>query len=450
MASGAIKIPGIVLNDEAGEFRTDSEQIGFKGCAATKVVYPGSELDVAEWLDGELRILFKDGTVLALKGFQQDHFDKLWKHFESYFQVFIRKRKHVIQVNAADFDAVLRKVENGADKVDDQQSGSVKKKSCEADLMKIVEVCRDIMSEAVAGDKQALSDTFSARGCERIGRLRLVIDTIQLEMYRSDHRWQNTRNLCASIEGVLQDCGTFKHWTPTQEAGEAMVKRQMLRELQIRQGGGDSFQDFQPAESEPVYQAPRPVQVPAAVAAMPPLEAPSGSGGYAAPIYGGPGGALKLQGQATDFNPLAKAKPKPGAMTKPIDESDEEEGQDAPTPAARVPVKTTALGKEDTGKKGEFIKEGWLWKKSRHLKRWRHRWFTLTSQYLSSYKERASAAPTEQIKAGTVINVKPAESETGQRNAFAINVEGRTYIVVADDEKEKSEWMEIITKTLCK
>lgn len=441
MASGAIKITDIILNEEVGEFRTDSEQIGFKGSAGTKMVYPGSELQVAEWLDGELRILFKDGTVLALKGFQPEHFDKLWKHFESYFQVYIRKRKQVVQINSADFDAVLRKIEAGADKVDAEKSGSVKKKSFEADLMKIVEVCRDIMNDAVSGDKQALSDTFSQGGCERIGRLRLIIDTIQLEMYHTDHRWENTRNLCASIESVLTDCGTFRAWKPSQDSGEAMLKRQMLRELHARQGG--SFQDSAPStEPEPVYQAPAPVQVPAAIAAMPPLQAP-GSGGYA-----GPEGNKKLQGQLTSTNPLAKAKASTDIVTRHQEESDDDDGQEVPTPAARVPVKTNALGREEHKADGDCIKDGWLWKKSRHLKRWRHRWFKLTAEYLYSYKEKGSAEPTEQIQQGTVLSVTPAETETGQRNAFAINVQGRTYIVNADTEKDKNEWMEIIMRTL--
>lgn len=33
----------------------------------------------------------------------------------------------------------------------------------------------------MSGDKQALSRVFADKGCERIGRLRLVVDTVQLE-----------------------------------------------------------------------------------------------------------------------------------------------------------------------------------------------------------------------------------------------------------------------------
>lgn len=45
-----------------------------------------------------------------------------------------------------------------------------------------VETLRDGLDAAVGGDKQALSRVFAANGCERIGRLRLVVDTVQLEV----------------------------------------------------------------------------------------------------------------------------------------------------------------------------------------------------------------------------------------------------------------------------
>lgn len=41
----------------------------------------------------------------------------------------------------------------------------------------------------MSGDKTALSRVFASNGCERIGRLRLVVDTVQLEVYHMDPRW---------------------------------------------------------------------------------------------------------------------------------------------------------------------------------------------------------------------------------------------------------------------
>lgn len=48
---------------------------------------------------------------------------------------------------------------------------------------------RDGLDQAVSGDKTALSRVFASNGCERIGRLRLVVDTVQLEVYHMDPRW---------------------------------------------------------------------------------------------------------------------------------------------------------------------------------------------------------------------------------------------------------------------
>ena len=42
----------------------------------------------------------------------------------------------------------------------------------------------------VSGDKQALSRVFADKGCERIGRLRLVVDTVQLEAGRAGWIWE--------------------------------------------------------------------------------------------------------------------------------------------------------------------------------------------------------------------------------------------------------------------
>merc|ERR1719446_44387 len=106
----------------------------------------------------------------------------------------------------------MRGMGDAADRVDEAPSGSVSKKAKEADLMKRVESVRDGLDQAVSGDKQALSRVFAANGCERIGRLRLVVDTVQLEVYHSDPRWQHLQGRAATVEGVLRELGTFRQW----------------------------------------------------------------------------------------------------------------------------------------------------------------------------------------------------------------------------------------------
>merc|ERR1719271_1539050 len=132
-------------------------------------------------------------------------------------------------------------MERSADQVDEAKPSSVQKKAKEQDLLKKVEEVRDGLGEAVKGDKQALSRVFAANGCERIGRLRLVLDTVQLEVYKRDQRWQHIRNIARTVESVLREIGTFRLWRPSEEDTQdaSMKRRQMVWELRKRQGGGD-------------------------------------------------------------------------------------------------------------------------------------------------------------------------------------------------------------------
>merc|ERR1719181_34756 len=116
---------------------------------------------------------------MSLKGFQPSDFDRLWRHFETHCQVYIKKHRAQASLTEEAFDGAMQTLERVADQVDEVASGSVQKKAKEQDLLKKVEGIRDGLEEAVKGDKQALSRVFAANECERIGRLRLVLDTVK-------------------------------------------------------------------------------------------------------------------------------------------------------------------------------------------------------------------------------------------------------------------------------
>merc|ERR1719433_2169228 len=93
--------------------------------------------------------------------------------------------------------------------------------------MEHVEVMRDILEKVLSGDRQALSNVFSANSCERIGRLRRVIDDQQSKLHQPDQRWQNLQNHCASIESILQDLGTYHQWNSDQQNNSTVVSTYM-------------------------------------------------------------------------------------------------------------------------------------------------------------------------------------------------------------------------------
>mmetsp|Transcript_25802 Transcript_25802/g.12193 ORF Transcript_25802/g.12193 Transcript_25802/m.12193 type:complete len:102 (+) Transcript_25802:699-1004(+) len=56
---------------------------------------------------------------------------------------------------------------------------------------------------------------------------------------------------------------------------------------------------------------------------------------------------------------------------------------------------------------GEHLKQGWLNKRSRYLKKWRQRWVVLSLEYLLTYKRKGICMdkPTEVIKMDQVASV---------------------------------------------
>ncbi|CAE7795949.1 ftsH [Symbiodinium sp. CCMP2592] len=143
----------------------------------------------------------------------------------------------------ADFDLAMRSIEDAADMVDEASAGSVQKKAKEADLMKKAESVCDVLDQAVSGDKQALSCVFADRGCEWFGRLRLVVDTVQLEAYHTDSRWKHLLSTCSTIEAVLKERGAFRPWKPSQGSGhsESLLRRAMVKELRHQHGEADDL-----------------------------------------------------------------------------------------------------------------------------------------------------------------------------------------------------------------
>jgi len=482
-----LRIGKVYCGGEEGQFRANDENIGWRRAdGGLTRVYPVGAVGAAEWLEGELRVLCRaeDGSnqIFALEGFAPADFDKLWRHFEQHSQVYIKKVRHVAAVSEEAYDNAMRGLERGADQVDECPSGSVQKKAREADLMKKVENVRDGLEEAVRGDKVALSKVFAANGCERIGRLRLVIDTVQLEVYRRDERWVHLRNIAHAVEGVLRDLGAFKLWRPANDSDDtSMARRQMVWELRKRHGddsdgslpllgtfeenGHDST--CVDAESAAGVHGRRPVAYDSTV--PPPHLGPTPPG-FGVPqdepvvagsrLVGSMEGAIVSNASFGDAGELDGNVGRFGGLDRPIGDTDNSGGAHEyvdeevtnPNDLSAAPPGEAGGGRDGLRvryTRPDSLLEGWVWKQSRHLKRWRRRWMILTPRRLESVKQRGDAKSTETVEAGTVQHVYSADADVRQSRCFCVvGPRNRNFYMITDDEDQKAEWMRQISSTL--
>lgn len=472
-----LKLQNISHKGTPGRFRANTESLGWQSTDGEEmVVQSASAVKKAEWFDGSLRLLVEkeDGSgteVLALDGFSATDFDAVWKYFEQ-INVYVKKHKAVAALEEADFDAAMRGIEDAADKVDEAAQGSVPKKAREADLMIKVEGVRDGLEQAISGDKQALSRVFSANGCERIGRMRLVIDTVQLEgAFKKDPRWKHLKGQCATIEAVLKELGAFRAWRPAESGDDkSMMRRMMVKELRVR--NGENIEEDEEEEEEvapPRRPAPNPLGGGyGGLAANPLLANP-----LAMPIHMGPPPAVVPQKVEPPVEPepvkepeppapvpAASTKgptPRPGAAGREDDDDDPDdiEVSNPNAISAKPPSRPGEDHKRHRYRHEGSLLEGWVWKRSRFLKKWRRRWLVLMPTTLMTFKQPNSTAPTESVDKGTVQRVYDSDQETQQTKCFCVTAGAkrtfsgpRSYYMVCDDESEKREWIREITKAL--
>jgi len=109
--------------------------------------------------------------------------------------------------------------------------------------------------------------------------------------------------------------------------------------------------------------------------------------------------------------------------------------------------------KTDSGEKKLVIKnpakEGWLEKQSRHLKRWKKRWFVLQDSTLYSFaKEKVYEKPTETIDLRVFSSVKSSEDYTNRTHSFDVYSSDMVFSMVAASEAEKEDWIRAIGRAI--
>lgn len=95
------------------------------------------------------------------------------------------------------------------------------------------------------------------------------------------------------------------------------------------------------------------------------------------------------------------------------------------------------------------VREGWINKESRFMKKWRRRWLVLTNTQLCTYKtERSYSSPTETIVLKDCATVKSAEEDTNQPFSFRVETSGRVFFFVAQDASDKEGWIGAIGRMM--
>lgn len=94
-------------------------------------------------------------------------------------------------------------------------------------------------------------------------------------------------------------------------------------------------------------------------------------------------------------------------------------------------------------------KEGFLEKQSRHLKRWKKRWFVLQDSTLYSFKkEKVYEDPTETIDLRVFSSVKSSEDYTNRPHSFDVYSSDMVFSMVAASESEKEDWIRAIGRAI--
>jgi len=94
-------------------------------------------------------------------------------------------------------------------------------------------------------------------------------------------------------------------------------------------------------------------------------------------------------------------------------------------------------------------KEGFLEKQSRHLKRWKKRWFVLQDSTLYSFKkEKAYENPTEVIDLRIFSSVKSSEDYTNRPHSFDVYSSDMVFSMVASSEEDKEAWIRAIGRAI--
>uniref|UniRef100_A0A7S0ZVI3 PH domain-containing protein n=1 Tax=Noctiluca scintillans TaxID=2966 RepID=A0A7S0ZVI3_NOCSC len=450
-----LRISDVVRNTEIGEFHASEQVIGWCSDRGHETVYPLTSIRKAEWHDGELRFLCEVANaskeLTAFSGFSATDFPVISMHLEKHCGVILRKHRQRHRTVSEDFLAQLWELEMSAAQVGDAYPGTVQKQAKESDLLSVVEETRDCLDQMVGGDKMTLSEVFAANNCELIGRLRLVLSTLQLETYARDQRIEHLHSLASTVEAVLKSSGHFRQWIPPTGGNDesanihgVFTRNDELAKFSVDRDREESFI----AQKYLSWDACSSIDVGTAQKCFDDAGSSCSTGSAPDPAKDTMTGAENIERDDEEI------------LCQSIHEYPEsfltEEVVDPNNSLADPEIDENMLGlraRFSGPSRGRYmhpdsIMEGWVWKRSRFLKRWRRRYLVLVPSLLSCFRAPGDRCPTESARAIEFNNVCCADGCVKKNMAFCVSVIKRKYFMVCDTDGQKSAWMSAISEAL--
>ena len=96
-----------------------------------------------------------------------------------------------------------------------------------------------------------------------------------------------------------------------------------------------------------------------------------------------------------------------------------------------------------------FLYKTWLFKQSRHIKVWRHRFCVLTQSHFSTFEnENINNVPTEKLLLKNCHSVQSAESELKHEFSFKIDAVKGSFFFYASSEEERDRWVGLLSSVI--
>lgn len=411
-----LSIANIVHAGEKGQFECTTESIAWTRADRGRTVGHGTAAVLeASWFQGHLHIMFtpakgtKVKPALKLEGFSRQDYDLLWRFFQSACRTYVTWHGCLpASVSMEEpFDAALTAVEDAVESVKKALWGSLQRQGREADLMLLLERIHECMLPIFASDRQTISKVFAANGCERIGRMRALMNDTRLDVYANDTRWTKFGSQVMTIESMLTEIGTFCKWKRS-ASGTCAKLADADRLSPSATTATPSSSSWEDASTSPAASS-------------------CNASSLRSPF-------------ASDEATLHVC---------PEDDEVERVGISDPSilPAAPQGDRDDGVGasaKHDD----DIIRTGWVWKRSRHLRRWRRRWVVLTPNAVFTYKGRRDPNPTDTIMVQDVVEVVDGNNDVRQPYCFLIKLKRQSMYMVCDDAFQKVQWMNECSRVL--
>ncbi len=106
---------------------------------------------------------------------------------------------------------------------------------------------------------------------------------------------------------------------------------------------------------------------------------------------------------------------------------------------------------DDSLRKENIIKTGFLFKKSKYLGRWKKRFVVLTDHYIFSYADdKPDADCTMNLLLKNCFGPKHVETENKNEFGFSFCCDGKIYCFKTNTLEEKLEWFNTLRESLSK